>query len=320
MSLGRQVRHGLRGLLHRTAHDEEIGEEVREYFEEAVAAWRERGLTEDEARRAARLECGNPDLAAEEVRSYGWETRVRNFFSDLRFAARQLGRNPGFTVVSAITLALGIGASTAIFSAVYPILFQPLPYPHAGRILTVWNRWQGARSELSFGTYLELAQRTHSLESMAIVEPWRPALTGGNEPERLDGQSVSAGFFQVLGVAPVLGRDFRTSEEGPNAPKLVILSDRLWRRKFHADAAILGEAVKLDGDQYTVIGVMPPGFEDVLSPSAELWTTDRYDARQVIREFNSWEWGNHLRVVGRLRPSVTRAQAIEELEQIAGTP
>jgi putative ABC transport system permease protein len=320
MSLWRQATHGLRGLLQRTRHEEEIGEEVREYFEQAVAARRERGLTEHEARRAARLECGSPDVAAEQVRSYGWETTVRNFFADLCFAARQLCRNPGFTVVSAITLALGIGASTAIFSAVNPILFQPLPYPHSGRILTIWNRWQGARSELAFGTYLELAQRSHTLESIAIVEPWQPALTGGTEPERLDGQSVSAGFFNVLGVAPTLGRDFRASEEGPNAPNVVILSDRLWRRMFHADPAILGEAVKLDGDSYTVIGVMPRGFEDVLSPSAELWSTDRYNARQVTREFNSWEWGNHLRAVGRLRPSVSRVQANEELERIARTP
>ena len=320
MSLWRQLTHGLRGLLQRTAHDDEIAEEVREYYAEAVAAWRARGLTEDEARRAARLECGSPDLAAEQVRSYGWEITVRNFVADLHFAARQLARNPGFTVVSAITLALGIGASTAIFSAVHPILFQPLPYPHSSRILTIWNRWQGARSELAFGTYLELAQRSHSLESIAIVEPWQPALTGGTEPERLDGQSVSAGFFSVLGVAPTLGRDFRASEEGPNAPNVVILSDRLWRRMFHADAAILGKAVKLDGDPYTVIGVMPRGFADVLSPSAELWSTDRYDARQVTREFNSWEWGNHLRVVGRLRPGVTRTDANHELQQIAQTP
>jgi len=300
--------------------NQEITEEIGQYFEEAAADWRARGLSEEEARRAARLECGNPVVAAEQVQSYGWENGVRTFLSDLRFAARQLCRNPGFAVISAITLALGIGASTAIFSAVNPILFKPLPYPHPGRILTIWNEYEGARSDIAFGIFRELQQRSHSFETMAIFEPWQPALTGGTEPERLDGQSVSAGFFHVLGVAPALGRDFRASEEGPNGSKVVILSNRLWQNLFHGDSAILGRQIKLDGDNYTVIGVMPRGFEDVLSPSAELWTPTQYDQQQITRDFNSWEWGNHLRMVGRLKPGVARARAISELDQIAHTP
>lgn len=320
MSLWRQLTHGMRGLLGAAARDQEIGEEARQYFEEAVAAQRERGLSETEARRAAVLECGSPERAAEQVRAFGWENALRTFISDLRFAARQLLRNPGFAIVSAVTLALGIGASTAIFSAIDPILLRPLPYPHSARILMIWNTWQGARSELAYGTWLELKQRSHSFESAAIFEPWQPAKTGGVEPERLEGQSVSAGYFHVLGISPALGRDFRASEEGPNAPKVVILSDRLWRRLFHADPAILGRPVKLDGDNFTIIGVMPRGFEDVLAPGAALWTTDRYDASQITREFNTWEWGNHLRMIARLRPGVARAEAIEELNQIARTP
>ncbi|HLJ76804.1 MAG TPA: ABC transporter permease, partial [Acidobacteriaceae bacterium] len=320
MSLWRQLTHGARGLFRRRARDEEIGEEVRQYFEEALTEYRERGLSEDDARRAATLEWGRPDHSAEQVRAFGWENAFRTLLSDLRFAARQLRRNPGFTMVSAVTLALGVGASTAIFSAVDPVLFRPLPYPHPGRILMTWNRWQGARSELAYGTWLELKQRSHSFESTAIFEPWQPAISGGPEPERLEGQSVSAGFFHVLGVAPALGRDFRAAEEGPNAPKVVILSDRLWRRLFHANPAILGHPIKLDGDNFTIIGVMPRSFEDVLAPTAAVWTTDRYDSSQITREFNTWEWGNHLRMVGRLRAGVARAQAIDELNQIARTP
>jgi len=319
MLLSRQLAHGLRGLLHRNAHDQEIGEEVRQYFDEAVAAHRERGLTEDEARRAARLEWGRPEQAAEQARSYGWENTVRSFVADLHFGARQLARNPGFTIVSAITLALGIGASTAIFSAVDPILFKPLPYPHANRILTIWNRYQGARFELSFGTYRELAQRNRGFESMAIFEPWQPALTGGVQPERLEGQGVSASFFQVLGVAPTLGRDFEPSEDVRGGPRVVILSDRLWQRLFHGDRGILGRPIKLDDGDYTIIGVMPQWFEDVLSSSTDIWTPAQYDTRQRAKDFSGPAWGNHLRLVGRLRPGVTRAQAIEELSQIAGT-
>ena len=320
MTWWRQFSRGVGGLLHRSERDSAIDDEVEHYFREAVEDWRRRGLSEEEARCAVRLEMGSQHAAEEQLRSYGWEDAVRTFFSDLRFAARQMRSNPGFTAISAITLALGIGASTAIFSAVNPILFKPLPYPHPGRILMIWNTWQGARSEMAFGTWRELSQRSHSFESTAIFEPWQPAMTGGREPQRLEGQSVSAGFFRVLGVAPVLGRDFRTADEGPNKPGVVILSDKLWRHLFAADPRILGRTVKLDGDLYTVIGVLPRGFEDVLSPSAELWAPDQYDSSEITREFNTWEWGNHLRMVGRLRPGVTRAEAGSELDQIARTP
>jgi len=320
MSLWRQVCLGLRGLLDRRGREREIDEEVREYFEAATAAYRERGFTEEEARRAARRECGNLLAAKEQVRTYGWENAVRTVMGDLCFAGRQLRRNPGFATVSIVTLGLGIGASTAIFSAVDPVLFKPLPYPHPERILMIWNSWRGARWEMAFGTYRELSERSRSFESMAIFEPWQPTVTGREEPERLEGQVVSAGFFKVLGVTPLLGRDFVAADEGPNKARIVILSGRLWGELFHGDAGAVGQQVKLDGDNYTVIGVMPRGFEDVLSPSVGLWTPDAYDASQVTRVANNWAWGNHIRMVGRTRPGVSREAATEELAVIARSP
>jgi putative ABC transport system permease protein len=320
MSLRRQLIYGFRSLLHRNKADNDATDEIHQYFEEAVAAWQARGLTAEDARRAARLELGNMTVVREQVRSYGWENAIRTIASDLRYAARQLSSHPGFTIVSVLTLALGIGASTAIFSAVDPILFQPLPYPHASRILTIWNTYQGARSELSFGTYRELSQRSRSFESMTIFEPWQPALTGGEQPERLEGQGVSASFFHVLGVAPVLGRDFQPSEDVFNGPRVVILSDRLWQHLFHGDRGILGRTIKLDDDAFTVIGVMPHSFEDVLSSSTDIWTPAQYDTRQLAKDFSSSAWGLHLRMAGRLRAGVSRAQAIQELSQIARTP
>ena len=320
MSFSRQLIHGLRGLLYRNQRAREIEAEVQNYFEEAAAAYRKRGLSEEDARRAVHQECGNLHSAEEQVRSYGWENAFRTFVGDVRFAMRQLRRKPGFTSISIITLGLGVGASTAIFSGINPILFKPLPYRHSNRILMIWNTWQGARSEMSFGTYLELSQRSHSFESTAIFEPWQPTVTSHNEPLRLTGQSVSAAFFQVLGVTPLLGRDFRASDEGPHAPRTVILSDKLWRQLFHGDPNAIGQSVKLDGDNYTVIGVMPRGFDDVLSPSAELWAPDEYDSSQIGREFNSWAWGNHIRIVGRLKPELSRNEAAQELAGIARTP
>ena len=320
MSLWRQLTRGLRNLINRTAADRDAADEVQQYLEEAIASWKARGLSVEDAQRAARLEVGNVTAVQEQVRSYGWENPLRTFAADLCYGARQLRNNLGFTLVSAATLALGMGASTAIFSAVNPILFKPLPYPHASRILMIWNTYQGARAEMAFGTYRELAERSRTLDAISIFEPWQPTMTGGQHPERLNGQSVSASFFRVMGVAPSLGRDFRTSEAVFHGPKVAILSDRLWRGHFGGDRAIIGRQMKLDGDNYTVIGVMPHAFENVLSDSAEIWTPVQYDARQITAHFDTWEWGNHLRMVGRLKPGLSRDRATQELDQIARTP
>ena len=145
MSLWRQLERGMSGLIRQARKSEDIALEVRQYLDDAVAAGMARGLSPDEAQRAARLELGNLTLVQEQVRSYGWENAVRTFLFDLRYAARQLRTHRGFAIVCVVTLALGIGASTAIFSAVNPILFSPLPYPHPDRVLMIWNTWRGDR-------------------------------------------------------------------------------------------------------------------------------------------------------------------------------
>jgi putative ABC transport system permease protein len=322
MSLWRQFTRGMRGLFRQVHTNDDIGAEIRQYFDDAVAAGVARGLSPKEAQRAARAEIGNLAPVQEQVRSYGWENGVRTFLFDLRYAARQLRAHRGFTIVSVVTLALGIGASTAIFSSVNPILFSPLPYPHANRVLMILNTWRGARFELSYGTYHELLERSRSFESMAIFEPWQPTLTGDSIPERLEGQSVSASFFRVLGVTPAVGRDFIPAEEAVHGPRVAILSDRLWERLFHRDRNIIGRPIKLDGDNYTVIGVMPAGFEDVLAPTAALWTPAQYDPSLLASSSNTWasEWGLHLRLVARVKPGIARGQAIAEIEQIARSP
>src|SRR5262245_4557425 len=138
MSLWRQLTHGLRALARPSDADRDISDEVNHYLEEATAAWIERGLSPEAARRAARREIGNVTAVNEEVRSYGWENTIGTLAADLRYGARRLRRKPGFTAVSVLTLAIGVGATTAIFSAVKPILFEPLPYPNARQIVMVW--------------------------------------------------------------------------------------------------------------------------------------------------------------------------------------
>lgn len=311
MSLWRQLTRGLRVLTNRAGADRDLNDEVEHYLEQATASGLARGLTPEQARRAARLELGSPTMVRQEVRAYGWENLVGTVLADLRYAARQLRRTPGFTTVTVLTLALGIGATTAIFSAVNPILFQTLPYPNAKQVVIIWEvKTDGPRSSGTFGMYREFETRNRSFEEIAVLKPWQPTMTGPDQPELLEGQRVSAGYFRVLGVSPVLGRDLQASDDRLNGPNVVVLSDALWRRRFGADPSIIGRQITLDDNSYAVIGVMPGSLENVLAPSAELWAPLQYDMSE------GRAWGHHLRTVGRLRPAVTVAQAGQELNAL----
>jgi putative ABC transport system permease protein len=245
------------------------------------------------------------------------EKHMNSLWQDLRYGVRMLMKQPGFTIIAVVTLALGIGASTAIFSAVNPILFEPLPYPHAGRITMIWDLGvDGSRVDVTFGTFREVESRSRSFEAIAVMKPWQPTIIGAAEPERLDGQRVSASYFRVLGVSPALGRDFQVSEDQFNGPKVVILSNGLWQRRFGGDGTIVGRQVTLNDNSYTVIGVMPRTLENVLAPAAELWSPLQYDTSLPPE---GREWGHHLRMVGRLRPAVGADQATRELDTIART-
>ena len=238
--------------------------------------------------------------------------------SDLRFASRLMTRNPGFALAAVLTLALGIGGSTAIFSVVKPALFEPLPYPDPQRILSICDRAQdGSCLDIAFGTYRELLLRNRSFESLAVARPWQPVLTGAGEPQRLDGQRVSAAYFDVLGVRPVLGRSFTDADDRPGVPRVAILSDGLWRRRFNADPSLLGREMTLGDVRYTVIGVLPRGFENVSAPAADVWTALQYDPALPV---DGREWGHHLKMTARLRAGVTLEGAADDLAAIARTP
>ena len=240
-------------------------------------------------------------------------------FHDFRYAVRQLRKHLGFTCTALLILGLGIGATTAIFSAVNPILFETLPYPHAKRIMMMWYAGEdGSRIPQTFHTYREVAERSRAFDAIAVMRPWQPTLTGAAQPERLDGQKVSASYFHTLEVAPALGRDFTAADDLLNGPKVVILSNGAWKAHFNADREIMGREIKLDGDNYTVIGVLPAGFENVLAPAAEFWSPLQYDTGNII-SVETREWGHHLRMVGRLRAGVSVAQARSDLNMIART-
>ncbi|MGB0047057.1 MAG: ABC transporter permease, partial [Terriglobales bacterium] len=245
---------------------------------------------------------------------------MNGLFHDLRYALRELRKNPGFACTAIVILGLGIGASTAIFSAVNPILFEPLPYPHASRIMMIWYAADdGSRIPQTFHTYRELAERSRSFDAIAVMKPWQPTLTGADRPERIDGQQVSGSYFRSLGVAPALGRDLQDSDDVLHGPKVAIISNGFWRRRFGGDPTIIGRQVALDDDSYTVIGVLPRAFDNVLAPTAEVWSPLQYDAGNIAST-ETREWGHHLQMLGRLRAGVSIDQARSDLDRIAHTP
>jgi putative ABC transport system permease protein len=315
MPLFVKTRSLLRNLFSSRHVEADLAEEVQSHIEMLTEENIRRGMSPDEAQRAARIELGGIEQVKEQVREQRLGSWLHSVASDCRFALRQLRKSPGFTVIAVFTLALGIGSTTAIFSAVNPILFQPLPYPHANQIMSVWEfRDDGTRNAATFGMYSGLLAQQHSFDSLAVFRPWRPTSIGAGQPERLDGQRVSASYFHVLGVAPILGTDFDASQDHLHGPNVVILSDALWRLRFGADPNIVGRQITLDESDsfadtsnYTVIGVMARNFENVLAPEAQLWVPLQYDLSQ------GRAWGHHLRMAGGLESGVTAEQASREL-------
>lgn len=317
MSLWRQLTHGMRALVHRADADRDVRDEVEHYVDEAMAAHAARGLDPLAARRAAQLEIGNTTVLSERVRAYGWENGIAAVLADTRYGLRRLRSNPGFAVVSALTLALGIGATTAIFSAVNPILFAALPYPHARQLVTISDRDDaGAAAAPTFGNFVELRARSHSFTTLAASDRWQPSITGTAEPERLHGQRVSADYFRALGVAPIAGRGFLRGEDEPGGPNVVILSHRLVQRRFGGDSSIVGRHVMLDDNEYLVIGIMPAHFANVLAPTADIWGPLQ---ERSLAPFNSREWGHHYEIVGRVRDGVPMDRVTAELDAIGRT-
>jgi putative ABC transport system permease protein len=237
---------------------------------------------------------------------------------DLRVALRSLRRTPGFVAVVVLTLALGVGATTAVFSVVHAVLLRPPPYRAPEALVTVSHARRGPGggrgTAVSAPSFADYRDRARVLTGVAVAAGWSPALTGRGEPERLHGGRVSAAYFATLGVPAALGRTPRPDEDRPGRSQVVVLSDALWRRRFGASPAALGAAVQLDGARYDVVGVMPPGFRDPFAREAELWTPLALAPDQLAGPARTDEW---LRLVARLRPGVTVERARAELAALA---
>src|SRR5215469_2083307 len=271
MSLWRQLSHGLRVLTHPRGADKDVADEVRQFLEEAAAQSVARGLSHEEAHRAARLEVGNMDAVREQIREDGWENLLESFFADLRFGLHMLPRNPGFTAVAVVTLALGMGGTTTLFSVVNSVLLRPLPYQNSRRLLRIEETHPRSSSiAVTYATFLDLQRQARTIENASAYREWIFNVTGRAEPAQISGALVSGNFFASLGGTPMLGRTILPEDDQPGANnQVVILGYALWRSRFGADPNILGQTLMVNAEPYSVLGVMPPGF--AFPNQSEMW-------------------------------------------------
>jgi len=242
------------------------------------------------------------------------DPRMLTFLGDLRHGLRLLRRAPAFTMLSVLTLALGIGATTAIFSVANPVLFEPLPYPHPERLVIVGERdADGTMTNLGFLTYRDFVRESRTIERGAAMGSWQVTLDDHGAPEVVAGQRVSASFFSVLGVHPAFGRDFNVDEDAPSTNSVVMLSHGLWQRRYGSDSSVVGHTISINGVPYVVAGVLPASYESVVAPGAEIWRVLGYDASLPY----ACRTCRHLRMIARMRPGVTPASAAIELSALS---
>jgi putative ABC transport system permease protein len=238
---------------------------------------------------------------------------METLWQDLRYGVRMLVKNLGVTVVAVVTLALGIGANTAVFSVINAVLLRPLPYPQAERMVYVWSGEQAdpkAENSISPHNFTDLRSRNRSFEAYSVFDYASFTLTGDNQPEALNGVLASADFGRVTGLAPAIGRMFTAEEDTPGKHHVALISDGLWKRRFGADRQIMGQSVQLNGEAYAIIGVLPPNF-NFPSQSTEVWTP-------LALDLAKYERGTaFLQGAARLKPNVTVEQARADLQDIA---
>jgi putative ABC transport system permease protein len=294
-------------LFRREIVDEELDEELKFHLDARTRDNLNAGMNAEAAQHDARRRFGNPTLAKERAHEMNIVMWIETIGRDLRYALRSLRKSPGFTLVATLTLALGFGATIAVFTVVNGVLFRPLPFPDPGRLFLISYQSKEAGMGLFDRDYLEYQRHVQAFEQIATFNEDSATLTGAGEAARLQTADVTSSFFSVLEVNPAIGRAFLPAEEKHGSNRVVLLSDKLWRNRFGADANILGKAITLDGIAYSVIGVMPAGF--AFAHEAELWLP--LEVGGDPGNFSTRA------VVGRLKPQASQQQALAELEALA---
>jgi putative ABC transport system permease protein len=323
MRLLRTIAAGLQSLLRRKKTEQELDEEVGAFLDMAVEEKMKSGISPDEAVRAVRLEQGSREVSREVVRADGWESFVETLWQDLRFATRTLRKSPGFTIVAVLTLALGIGANTAIFTVVNGVILKPVPYPQPNRLVILLERQlsDGTLGTVAPSNFFDWREQSHSFDKMAAIDPSPDfILSASGDPQRLTGAAVSSDFFSLLGTHMALGRDFRSEEDRPGFNRVVILSYSTWLRYFGGRSDIVGRQLTLNDSGYTVIGVLPRDFS-LVSKASDFQSRNRFDLWTTLALASppeAWQRGTHpLSVFARLKSGISLQQAQIDLNQVA---
>ncbi len=293
-----------------------MSEEMAEHLHALTERYLAEGMSSAEAAHAAQRDFGGLEQVKEEARGERIWMWPAEFLQDIRFGWRALLKSPGFTIVAVVALALGIGANTAIFSVVNAVLLRPLPFKNPDQLVLIWE----SATHLGFpkntpspANFLDWQRQSTVFTGMAAMAPKNFNLTGSSEPERLDGRRISANLFDVLGVQPQLGRGFQPQDDKHGA-HVVLLSDGLWERRFGADSAVIGRTINLNGESFTVIGVMPPGIRlpGFGNWRDQLWVPMAFPSEEAAAR------GNHyLEVIARRKPGVSLQQAQVEMDTVA---
>ncbi len=324
-----KLRLRLRALFFKSRLEEELDEEVRFHLEREIEENIARGMSAEEARMAALRSFGGIERVKEESRDERGVRFLEEVWQDLRYGGRMLWKNPGFTLVAVITLALGIGANTAIFSVVNGVLLRPLPYYEPERLVMVWADRPILQAQIGMpdfpvavADFVDWRNQNHVFEQMAALRTQRMNLTGGGEPESVIGLRASAGLFTLLGARFTTGRAFLPEEDRAGADRVVVISHGLWRQRYGADPKLIGQKIMLDNEAYTVIGVTAPDFQfprrgEVPSYFGVSTTVDLYMPIAFTPAQLNDRLSSYLGVIARLNPGVSVGQASAEMNAIA---
>lgn len=302
----------LRALFRRDSAERDLNDELRYHVEQLTQRNIENGMSRDDARRAALLSLEGVEQQKEACRDTRGVSHIEHLWLDLKFGARMLRKAPGFTIVAVTALALGIGANTAVFSLVYGVLYRPLPYPQSERLAMVFLHFSPQNERygtMSAADYFDWRAGNHSFVDPSIFTFARFNLTGSGTSEQVGGASVSAGFFSTLGAEPLAGRFFRMGEDSASSPRLVVIGESLWRRRFGSRVDVIGSVIPVNGEPTTIIGIAPASIE-FPRPETEMWTN-----LQLVPPTRRGPF--FFRGIARLKPAVTLAQARAETNAIA---
>jgi predicted permease len=307
-------------FFHRRRQNADLSQEIAAHFNEEHAENIARGLSPEEAERRAHIKFGSARRVQEDLWQQNSLAPFENLTRDLRYTIRTLARTPAFTLTAILVMALGIGATTALFTVVHSVLLNPLPYPNSSRLVSLYESETVSNSPspwmpVAAGVFKEWQRATQNTAQMALVSPWQGynvSAGGGQLPESVTAAFVSWNLFRVLGVAPALGRDFLASDDQPSAQATAILSNSFWKRRFAADPAIVGKTIYLDAKPHTIIGVMPSSF-DYPWAKDQLWTPAGHDAPADLMS----AYGDHnFYVTARLAPGATLAGLVSEIDTV----